>query len=92
MSRYLILGKYSIAGIKGASAGRTKKAVSIIRKNGGRVDAIYALIGEYDLALLADFPNNARLLKAVIALTKLTGIGFTSFPALTIQEFDKLIK
>jgi len=29
-------------------------------------------------------------MKASIALNKLTNISFTSFPAITIEEFDKI--
>jgi hypothetical protein len=32
----------------------------------------------------------ARVMKAFIALNKLTGIAFTGFPAITVEEFDKI--
>ena len=91
MAKYLMLGKYSLVGLKGMSSGRTKKALALIKKAGGKVDAMYALLGKYDLAFIVNFPSNAQAAKASIALTKLTGVGFVTSPALTIQEFDKLI-
>ncbi len=91
MARYLMLGKYSLEAVKGISSGRTKKAVEMIKKNGGKVQLMYVLMGCYDLALLVDFPGNKELIKASIALTKLTGVGFTGFPAISVQEFDKLV-
>jgi len=91
MAKYLMLGKYSQEAVKGISSGRTKKAVEIIRKNGGKVNLIYVLIGNYDIALLVDLPGNKELIKTSIALTKLTGVGFTGFPAISVEEFDKLV-
>jgi len=40
--------------------------------------------------LITDFPAVADAMKASIALNKLTNISFTSFPAITIEEFDKI--
>jgi uncharacterized protein with GYD domain len=91
MARYLFLGKYSLVGLKGMSASRTKKALALIKKSGGKVDAMYALLGKYDLAFVVNFPGNAQAIKASIALTKLTGVGFITSPALTIEEFDRLV-
>ena len=92
MAKYLMLGRYSTDAVKGIKAERTKKAVEIFKKQGGRVINMYALIGPYDLALIVDMPGNAALMKAAIALTKLTGIGFFSSPAISVEEFDRIVK
>jgi uncharacterized protein with GYD domain len=52
---------------------------------------MYALVGNYDLAFVVDFPGIAQLLKASVALTRGTGISFISSPAVSVQEFDKII-
>jgi uncharacterized protein with GYD domain len=91
MAKYLMLGKYSLEAVKGIKAARTKKAVDMLRKFGGRVNAMYALLGRYDLAFVVDFPGNAAAMKASIALVKLTGVAFTTSAAMTIEEFDKLV-
>jgi uncharacterized protein with GYD domain len=91
MVRFLMLGKYSLEGVKGISAGRTKKVVDLIKKAEGKVNSMYALVGIYDLAFIVDFPGISEVMKASVALTKSTGISFTTFPALTIEEFDKLV-
>jgi len=91
MAKYLMLGKYSAEAVKGISSSRTKKAVDIIKKNKGKANLIYALVGNYDIAILADFPGNKELIKASIALTRLTGVGFTTYPALSVEEFDRLV-
>ncbi|MCM8765972.1 MAG: GYD domain-containing protein [Candidatus Omnitrophica bacterium] len=91
MAKFLMLGKYSLEGIKGISKERTKKVTEAIEKAGGKVERMYALLGNYDLAFLVDFPDNSSAIKASVSLSKLTGIGFTSYPALSVEEFDKLV-
>ena len=73
------------------SAERTDKAVSLIKKYGGELNSMYALLGEQDLVLIADFPELEQAIKASVALTKMTGVSFTSSPAVPVEEFDKMI-
>ncbi len=91
MAKYLMMGKYSLEAIKGIKKERTKKVVDIIKKAGGRVIAMYVLLGKYDLAFVVDFPGMKELVKASITITKLTGISFASYAAMTVEEFDKLM-
>ncbi|MEW6076021.1 MAG: GYD domain-containing protein [Candidatus Omnitrophota bacterium] len=91
MAKYLMLGKYSVEAVKNISSDRTKKVVEIIEKEGGKAEKMYVLIGNYDLAFIADFPGTKELLRASIAITKLTGIGFSSLPAVSVEEFDKAV-
>ena len=90
MAKFFMYGKYSQEAIGGISADRTKKVLDVIAKAGGKVNSIYALLGKYDIVLIMDFPGVAEVMKASIALNKLTNISFTSFPAITIEEFDKI--
>ena len=91
MAKYFLFGKYSQEGLKNASAERTRKVTEAIEKAGGKVLSMDILLGEKDLAITADLPNTASAVKASIALTKLTGIGFSSSPAISVEEFDKML-
>ena len=91
MAKYLMLGRYSQEAIKGIASDRTKKVVEAIGKSGGKVNSMLALLGNYDLAFVADFPGTSEALKASIAIAKLTGISFTTYPAVTVEEFDKIV-
>jgi uncharacterized protein with GYD domain len=91
MAKFLMLGKYSQEAIKGIASERTKKGIEIIEKAGGKVNSIYALLGSYDLALVVDFPGIAEAMKGSVNLNKLTGIGFTTSPAISVEEFDKVM-
>ncbi len=91
MAKYLMLGKYSVEALKGIQSQRTKKVEALIKKQGGRVIGMYALIGPYDLAFIVDMPGNAAAVRAIIAITKLTGISFFSSPAMSVEEFDQTV-
>mgnify|MGYP000854154243 CR=1 FL=1 len=90
--KFVMLGNYSLKGLKGASARRTGKVNDIVAKAGGRLDSIFALLGDYDLVITADFPSVPVAMKASIDISKLTGISFRSLPAVPVDEFDRLIK
>jgi uncharacterized protein with GYD domain len=92
MAIYFLFGKYSQEAMKGMSPQRTQEANRLIEKFGGKVKEIYGLLGEIDLVIIADFPGNSEAMKASIALSKLTNISFKTAPAVTVEEFDKMIQ
>ena len=91
MATYFMFGKYSSESLKQMSAERTDKAVSLINKFGGQVHSMYALLGEQDLVLIVDFPDVEQLMKASVALTKMTSVSFNTAPAIAVEDFDKMI-
>ena len=49
MATFFMFGKYSLEGMKGISAGRSTKAIALVKKHGGELKAGYALLGDVDL-------------------------------------------
>ncbi len=91
MATYFLFGKYTQDSIKQISAQRTTKAIAEIGKNGGKVSGSYILLGEHDLVLIVDFPSNEQALKTSVALARLLGVSFTTSPAVSADEFDKMV-
>ena len=91
MATFFMFGKYSPESFKQMSAERTDEAVSLLYKFGGQVNAMYTLLGEQDIVLIVDFPDLEQVMKASIALTKMTSISFHTCPAIAVEDFDKLI-
>ncbi len=91
MAMFFMFGKYSAAAVKGMSARRTKSAEATIKKYGGKVQGMYALLGDKDLAFILSFPGIDQAMKASVALSKMTGISFVTCPAVTVEQFDKLM-
>ena len=92
MATYIMFGKISVESAGEMSAERTKKANAIIEDCGGKVKAVYALLGKIDVVAIVDFPGTKEAMKAGVKLTKLLGISFATAPAVTMEEFDKLIE
>jgi uncharacterized protein with GYD domain len=63
----------------------------LIKKNGGELKSGYSLLGEPDLILIADFPDTEQAMKTSVGLSKILGISFTTAPAVTLEDFDKIM-
>jgi uncharacterized protein with GYD domain len=86
-----MFGDYSHDSIKDISAKRTEKALELIEKNSGKLKDGYALLGEKDLVLIVEFPSTEQAMKASVALSKMLGVGFTTAPAVSFEDFDRLV-
>jgi len=91
MATYFMFGKYSVDAIKAISAERTQKVIDVVKKSGGEVQSMHALLGEKDLVFVVSFPGMEQAIQASVALSKMTGIAFTTAPAVTVEDFDKLM-
>lgn len=91
MATYLMFGKYSQSSIGQISSERTEQAKDLVKSNRGKIKDGYALLGKYDLVLITEFPDTERAMKSSVALSEMLGISFTTAPAVTIQEFDKMM-
>ncbi len=91
MAKYYLFGKYSAEALKGISADRTKKFVEMTEKLGGKVISMDVTLGCKDVVIAVDMPNTGSVMKLSVGMAKLSGIGLTSSPALSVEEFDKLM-
>ena len=91
MATFLMFGKYSPQALDQMSAARTASAVELIKKLGGEVQSMYATLGVNDLVFVVSFPGMEEAMKASVALSKMSGIAFSTAPAVTVADFDKLM-
>ena len=91
MTTFFMFGTYTAEAIKEMSIERTQQVKSEIKKLGGEVTAMHVLLGEYDLLFCVSLPAVEDAIKASVALSRLTGISFTSCPAVTVETFDQLV-
>lgn len=92
MGTFFMFGRYSKESIQAISGKRTDDTKALIEKMGGRLVSAWALLGEVDLVLIVELPGKDEAIKTSVALSKMLGIGFTSAPAVTVEEFDSLVQ
>ncbi len=92
MATFFMFGSYSTEALKALSVERTGKVLESVKRFGGEVRSIYALLGEKDLVLILDLPSAEQAMKVSVALHKLTGISFTTSPAVQVEEFDRMMR
>jgi uncharacterized protein with GYD domain len=92
MATFFMFGKYSHESLKSITARRTEQAVGLIEKFDGQVTAMYAMLGEHDIVFIVNLPGIREAMEASVALAKLTGIAFTTAPAVSIDRFDEMIE
>jgi len=91
MATFIMMGKYTAQGVKEISFQRSKKGVEIIQQCGGKFLNGFMLMGETDILVIAEFPGINEALKASVQLNRALGICFATVPALSVEEFDKLV-
>lgn len=88
MATFCMIGKYNQHSLDSVSSKRTKDAEHLIARYQGTIKAMYALLGENDLVFIVDLPTIEDAMKVSIGLAKLTGISFTTSPAVAVEDFD----
>lgn len=91
MATFFMFGRYSSAALEKVSVERTRQAHKVVEDLGGSIKAIYALLGEYDVVIIAELPRMTEAMRASIALKKLTDISFFTAAAVPIEEFDQMV-
>lgn len=91
MTTFIMTGKYSAEALKKISRERTTKGTNIVKQCGGKLLMVYATMGKSDILVIAEFPGVKEAMKASVDLNKALGISFSTVPAITVEEFDKLI-
>ena len=91
MATFVLFGRYTRRGLQAISAERTEQAEDIVKQNKGKLKAGYALLGEHDLVIITEFPGIEEAMKASVDLARALEIAFTTAPAVTIEDFDKMM-
>ncbi len=91
MMTFILLGKYTMDGLKGMNAQRTEDAVEAIEQCGGEVEAMYATLGPHDLIFVISFPSIDDAMKCSVFLSRMTGITFNTCPAVPVEQFDQIM-
>ena len=92
MATYIMFGQYSGESVAKISAKRTKDALALVKQYGGKVKDGYAMLGDQDLLIILEAKDNSTAMQISVGLSNLLDIAFTTAPAVSMDEFDKLMK
>jgi uncharacterized protein with GYD domain len=96
MPKYLIAGSYSADGLKGLqkdkASGRQQAVRAALEGLGGRLEATYFALGEDDVYVIVDLPDDVTA--AALGITgSATGLVRTRTTALlTVEEVDRALE
>jgi uncharacterized protein with GYD domain len=92
MALYMMLGVYTGSSLDSIRASRTREAVGVIEAAEGQVVSMYAMLGKYDVVLIANLPGNREAMEVSVGLARITGLRFTTCPVIPIDRFDEMIE
>lgn len=95
MPKYLIEASYSAEGLKGLQKDKATGRMAAIKKAvealGGKFECMYYCLGEHDVIVIADAPDNASVAALNIAVSS-SGLARTKTTALmTVEETDQAL-
>jgi uncharacterized protein with GYD domain len=95
MAKYMITASYSADGLKGLykdkASGRREAVRQALESVGGKLESAYYALGEYDVVIIADLPDNVAA-SALSLAASATGLVRTRTTALlTVEETDKAL-
>ena len=95
MAKYMVTASYSADGLKGLykdkASGRREAVRQALESVGGKLESAYYALGEYDVVIIADLPDNVAA-SALSLTASATGLVRTRTTALlTVEETDKAL-
>ena len=95
MAKYLVTASYSAEGLKGLykdkASGRREAVRQALESVGGKLECAYYALGEFDVVIIADLPDNVTA-SALSLAASATGLVRTRTTALlTVEETDKAL-
>ena len=96
MPKYMFAASYTLQGVKGLRAeGGSARAAAVkeaIAAAGGRLESIYFALGENDVYVIADYPDNVTAAGFALAVTASGGVNARTIVLLTAAEVDSAVK
>ena len=96
MPKYLVQGSYTADGAKGLlkdGGSKRRAAVEEMAKSyGGKVEAFYYALGDSDVFVIIDGPDNVTAAAASLAVNAVGAVRLKTTALLTAEEMDQAAK
>jgi uncharacterized protein with GYD domain len=93
MATYVILTNFTEQGVKTIkeSPARVKAMYKAVEAAGGRITALYATMGQYDLVAIAEGPSDEVTLLQLLGLGMAGNVRTTTLKAFTMEAFAAIL-
>ena len=93
MPYFVSLVKWTDQGIRNVkdSPKRAEAFEAAVKASGGILKDIYLVLGDYDLVIVTEAPNDETAAKLVLATASLGNVRTTTMRAFNREEFKKII-
>src|SRR5512144_181640 len=94
MHTYIVLMKLTDQGIRAAkdAPDRIEAGIKSLEALGGKVSGFYATLGEYDYVACVEAPNEAVVMRFLMALGSAGDVRTTTMKALARDEFEAIAR
>jgi uncharacterized protein with GYD domain len=93
MGKYLIHGTYTQTGVQGlmkeGGSGRVDAVGKLLADLGGSVEAFYFALGDEDVFVIADVPDNTTAAAVSLAVAASGAVNIKTTVLLTPEEMDR---
>ncbi len=93
MPTYITLSRWTAKGVENlkASPSRLDKAKEVARAVGGEMKAFYLTMGEYDLVVVWEFPDDKAAAKCALRIMGEGGVSSQTLKAFSEAEYRQLL-
>jgi uncharacterized protein with GYD domain len=93
MQTYLGLLQWTKEGVEKIkdSPARLDAAKKAFESAGGKISSVFMLMGQYDMAVIAEAPDDATMARVILSLASKGGIRTVTHRAFTEDEYRKII-
>lgn len=90
MAKYIVLVNFTDQGIRTVteSVKRAKASVSTFDKHGAKKIAQYWTLGQHDIVIVLEAPNDEAAMRGCLAVGKLGNVRTTTMRAFTADEME----
>jgi uncharacterized protein with GYD domain len=94
MAHYVMLLKFTDQGIRNVkdTTKRAAAAADLAGKLGAKITSIYWTLGQYDLVITADAPDDETVAAVSVKLASLGNVSIQTLRAFTASEVDGILK
>ena len=96
MPKYLLAASYTLEGLKGlktdGGSGRVAAVKEATEAAGGKIESMYFAFGEYDVYIIADYPDNTTAAGVSLAVAGTGAVNVRTVVLLTAAEVDAAVK